>query len=76
MLMAAPGHQLIAADYNAVEARGLAWLAGALKMLDIFQRGECPYRHMASLIYKRPPHSFESSGRERLASAVVVEIRW
>jgi DNA polymerase len=65
MLIAAPGHELIAADYNAVEARGLAWVAGASKMLDIFQRGECPYRHMASLIYHQPPPSFDPSGRER-----------
>src|ERR1700736_4691543 len=34
-------------------------------MLDIFRRGECPYCHMASLIYHRPPQSFGSSGRER-----------
>jgi DNA polymerase len=65
MLIAAPGHELLAADYNAVEAHGLAWLASASKMLGIFQRGECPYLHMASLIYHRPPQSFDPSSRER-----------
>lgn len=65
MFIAAPNHELIAADYNAVEARGLAWLAGASKMLGIFQNGECPYLHMASLIYHRPPQSFDPSSRER-----------
>jgi DNA polymerase len=64
MLIAAP-RELIVADYNAVEARGLALLAGASKMLDIFRRGKCPYCHMASLIYHRPPQSFDASGRER-----------
>jgi DNA polymerase len=65
MLMAAQGYELIAADYNAVEARGLAWLVGASKMLDIFQRGECPYCHMASLIYRQPASNFDASSRER-----------
>ena len=65
MLIAAPGHELITADYNAVEARALAWLAGASGILGIFQHGECPYLHMASLIYHRPLQSFDPSGRER-----------
>ena len=43
MLIAAPGRDLIAADYNAVEARGTAWLANAGRMLEIFSRGEDPY---------------------------------
>jgi len=29
MLVAAPGHELIGADYNAIEARGTAWPADA-----------------------------------------------
>ena len=64
-LTAAPGHELIAADYNAVEARGIAWLAGASKLLDIFQHGACPYLHLASLIYRQPVDSFDPTGPER-----------
>lgn len=51
MVIAAPGHQLYAGDFNAIEARGTAWLARATGMLGVFSRGEDPYLFMASLIY-------------------------
>jgi DNA polymerase len=65
MLIAAPGHDLIAADYNAIEARGTAWLAGADRMLGIFSRGEDPYLDMASQIYQRPPENLGKTSPER-----------
>jgi DNA polymerase bacteriophage-type len=73
MLMAAPGHELIAADYNAIEARGVAWLAGADRMLGIFARGEDPYLDMAAQIYGAPAESFSKTGPERqLGKAAVL----
>jgi DNA polymerase bacteriophage-type len=73
MLTAAAGHDLIGADYNAIEARGTAWLAGAQHMLGIFQRGEDPYLDMAAQIYGRPAESFSKSGPERqLGKAAVL----
>jgi DNA polymerase bacteriophage-type len=72
MLMAAPGHELIGADYNAIEARGTAWLAGAERMLGIFVRGDDPYRDMASQIYRRPADSFSKSSRERQLGKIAV----
>jgi hypothetical protein len=39
------------ADYNAIEARGIAWLAGAEKLLDIYHRKGDPYCEMATVIY-------------------------
>lgn len=51
MVMAPPGKDLIAADYSAIEARVLFWLAGDEKALDIFRRGECIYCDMAASIY-------------------------
>ena len=65
MLIAAPGHELISADYNAVEARGVAWLASADRMLGIFARGEDPYLDMAAQIYQRPAGDFSKASPER-----------
>ena len=72
MLMAAPGHDLIAADYNAIEARGVAWLAGADRILDLFAGGEDPYRDMASQIYGLPVDSFGKTGPERQLGKIAV----
>jgi DNA polymerase len=54
MLVAAPGHDLIAADYSAIEARGLAYLAGEETVLDAFRNNLDLYKVAASGIYKKP----------------------
>jgi DNA polymerase len=45
------GHLFVDADYNAIEARGIAWLASAEKLLDIYHRKGDPYCEMATVIY-------------------------
>jgi len=72
MLVAAPGCDLIGADYNAIEARGTAWLAGSKRMLEIFRRGEDPYRDMAAHIYGQPAESFTKTSRERQLGKIAV----
>lgn len=52
-LRAAPGKILIAADYIAIEARGVAWLAGQEDVLDVFRSGQDIYLHAATKIYGR-----------------------
>ena len=58
MIIAAPGHQLMVADYAAIEARVVMWLAGeeyGLKQFREFDAGigEEPYIIMAQNIYQR-----------------------
>lgn len=45
------GKKLVAADYAAIEARVIFWLADEQRALDIFRRGDCIYCDMASDIY-------------------------
>ena len=43
IICAPPGRELIAADWSAIEARVVAWLAGQADILDVFRRGEDVY---------------------------------
>ncbi len=52
MIKASPGHELFCADFNAIEARVLFWLARHTEGLDMFTGGRDPYREMASKIYR------------------------
>lgn len=47
----AEGHVFIDADYNAIEARGVAWLAGCEKLIKAFRDGIDTYCLMAEVIY-------------------------
>jgi DNA polymerase bacteriophage-type len=52
-LVASRGKELYAADFNAIEARKLAWLSGCASMLAMFTPGKDIYCDMASGIYGR-----------------------
>ncbi len=52
-LIASKGKELYAADFNAIEARKLAWLSGCASMLAMFVPGSDIYCDMASGIYGR-----------------------
>jgi DNA polymerase len=49
----APGKVFVDADYNAIEARGVAWLAGCAKLVRMFRDGVDTYCAMGSVIYGR-----------------------
>lgn len=54
MVIPKPGHDLVAADFSAIEARVLAWMAGEEKVLDIFRTHGKIYEHAAAGIYHVP----------------------
>ena len=54
MLVPKPGCEFIIADFSAIEARVLAWLAGEQWVLDAFRRGEDLYCATASQMFGVP----------------------
>ena len=54
MLIAKPGYEFIVADFSAIEARVLAWLAGEQWRIDAFNRGEDIYCASASQMFGVP----------------------
>jgi len=53
------------ADYNAVEARIINWLAGQEDILQEFREGKDPYKRMAGTIYNRRPEAILNPSPER-----------
>lgn len=53
-IIAGKGKKLVSADYSAIEARTLFWIANVTRALEGYARGESPYIRMASRIYKNP----------------------
>jgi DNA polymerase bacteriophage-type len=53
-LCAKPGHDLIACDFSAIEARVVAWLAGEEKVLEIFKTHGRVYEAAAAWIFGVP----------------------
>ena len=76
MIIAAPGHQLMVADYAAIEARVVLWLAGeeyGLKQFRDFDAGigQEPYVAMAQSIYNRPDIGAKSIERQLGKTAIL-----
>lgn len=51
MLIAAPDHRLMFADYSAIEARVLAWVAGQKGLVQTFAKGGDVYIGMAAKVF-------------------------
>ncbi len=54
MVTATTGQKLFAADYNAIEARVLAYLASDENMLEMFRKKRDPYLYRAAQIFNIP----------------------
>lgn len=64
MIVPDPGHDLIAMDFSAIEARVLAWLAGEEKVLEIFRTHGKIYEHAAAGIYGKPIDAVSKAERQ------------
>lgn len=64
MLIAEDGHRLIAADFAAIEARVLAWLANEELLLETFRNGGDVYKVMASKVYGVAPGDIDKNQRQ------------
>ena len=64
MMIAPKGKDLIGCDYNAIEARVLAWLAGEEKILRAFRKNEDVYKLAAADIYGNTPLTVTKEQRQ------------
>jgi DNA polymerase bacteriophage-type len=65
MLVASPGHRLMAADFGQIEARVLAWIAGQDDLVTQFAAGGKIYEEMAAYIYQLPVEAVGKDSVER-----------
>lgn len=63
-LIPAEGHDFIAADFSAIEARVIAWLAGEESVLNIFRTHGKIYEHAAAQIYNTKIESVTKDQRQ------------
>ena len=71
-LMAKPGFKFIAADFSAIEARVIAWLAGEDSVLDVFKGDGKIYELTASGIYKCKVEEISKEDPRRQVGKVAV----
>ncbi len=63
-LISAPNHDLIACDFNAIEARVLAWLAGQQNVIEIFNTHGKIYEHAAAQIFQKTMEQINQDQRQ------------
>ncbi len=63
-IQAPPGSKLMGADFSAIEARALAWLAGEESILKIFKGEGKIYEHAAAQIYGVQVHQVTQAQRQ------------
>lgn len=67
-----PGHRFIVADYSAIEARVLAWLAGEQSTLEAFRNGEDLYCATASAMFGVPVEKHGANAELRQKGKIAV----
>lgn len=71
-IRAAEGKKLIWADYAAIEARGVAWLAGQRDLVDLFASGGKIYEQMAATIFEVEAEEIGKDSLERFIGKTTV----
>lgn len=69
-LHAAPGKTFVVRDFSGVEARGLAWIAGDTRALEVFASGRDPYLVMAADIFGVSYESLSKDDPRRQAGKI------
>lgn len=72
LLLPSPGNMLLVSDFNAIEARAVAWLADCEMMQRAFMEKRCPYRQFAARIFGVAEDSIAKSAPERQLGKVAV----
>jgi DNA polymerase len=65
IIRAAPGRELCIADFSAIEARVVLWLARQMSAMAVFERGDDIYMDLASEIYGYPVTNKKTQNAER-----------
>jgi DNA polymerase len=71
-ICAAPNHRLVWADYAAIEARGVAWLAGQTNLVNQFAHNGKVYEEMAAKIFDVPVSEIGKDSKERFLGKTVI----
>lgn len=53
-IVASPGKKLVVCDFSSIEVAVIAWLSGSAPLLDVFRRGQDPYKVFAAGFYRKP----------------------
>lgn len=72
MIRSAPGKKLIAADFSAIEARVLFWLANCVKGVKLYEAGEDTYCYMAGDIYGYPVNKKNHPDERQLGKQAIL----
>ena len=72
MFTARPGKVLLCADFASIEARVLAWWAGAEGMLQQFRDGKPIYKEMAAVIFQQPAEEISKGTSEYIVGKSTV----
>ena len=72
LIQAGPGKVLYAADFAAIEARVLAWIAGQDSLVKQFADGDDIYCNFGSIIYNKPINKKQHPRERQVAKAAVL----